>query len=173
VKWRAAIVALGWLFSVAPAVLAHAVLVTSTPANGATITTPSTLDATFDEELKADGSSITVRDAAGNVVATGGVRDDTLHQIVDLPALPAGQYVAHWISITADDNGKTQADITFSVSVASPAPTVAASPSPAPTPSPAASGTTTSGSMDLLIPVIVVAFVVVALGWLLLRRRRA
>ena len=118
----------------APATSAHAALETSDPLDGGTIASPYVLVFRFDEELKSDGSSVTVRDSSGAIVVEGGLSaDDAFTQVVELPAVPPGAYQAHWVSITADDNGKTQGDVNFTV--------VAATPSPAVTPTPATSPT--------------------------------
>jgi len=177
----------------APAVLAHATLEQSDPVEGATISTPYVLVAQFDEELTPDGSSITVRNASGEIVAEGGLGDDAFHMVVDLPSLPLGTYAAHWIAITADDSGETQGDINFTVATATPSPVPTPSPSPpaaptstptpsvsapptpslapsvAPTPPPGPAGSA-SGS-ELLLPIVLAVAVIAALGWFLLRRR--
>ena len=69
----------------------------------------------------------------GRYVAEGGLSaDDAFTQIVELPAVPPGAYQAHWISITADDNGKTQGDVNFTVVAATPSPAVTPTPSDEP-----------------------------------------
>jgi methionine-rich copper-binding protein CopC len=179
----------------APVTLAHAALETSDPAAGATIASPYVLVFRFDEALKTDGSSVVVRDAAGTIVAQGGLsQDDAFTQVVELPAVPPGAYEAHWVSITADDSGKTQGDVSFTVVAATPppsvtplpstsptyqpppsstpsatlVPTTAATATPAPTPAP---GATPSSGADLIVPLVLVGAVAVGLGWFLLRRR--
>jgi methionine-rich copper-binding protein CopC len=182
----------------APAAFAHASLETSDPENGGTISTPYVLVFRFDEELTADGSSVVVRDASGNEVATGGLSlDDEFTQVVDMPAVAPGEYQAHWIAITADDNGKTQGDVTFTVVAATPSPaptptsatsptyeppptaaatatpaaTPAATPSPLPTPSPSPTGQAAQPGSELILPIVLVGAGVVVLAWYLLRRR--
>jgi methionine-rich copper-binding protein CopC len=142
-RWPSLVAASALVLLMAAPALAHAALVSSDPADGATVTTPYVLNAVYDEDLKVDGSSITVRDAAGDIVAEGGVLDDPLHMIVNLPALAAGDYSVHWVAITADDNGKTQGDFAFTVAAATPAPTPTPSPTAAPSPAP---GTASPGS---------------------------
>ena len=137
-----------------------------------------------------------MRDGSGTVVAEGGIVDDNFTMIVELPAVPVGSYQAHWIAITADDNGKTQGDVNFTVVAATAPPSVTPQPSvsptyqpppsstpPAtasaittetPTPTPAASpapGTGGASGTELVVPLILVAALVVALVWFLLRRR--
>jgi len=180
----------------APATFAHASLETSDPENGGTIATPYVLVFRFDEELKADGSSVVVRDSSGNEVATGGLsQDDEFTQVVDMPAVAPGEYQAHWIAITADDNGKTQGDINFTVVTATPSPaptptsatsptyeppptatasatTSVGTPSPLPTPSPVpTAGTGQPAGSELILPIVLVGAGVVLLAWYLLRRR--
>jgi methionine-rich copper-binding protein CopC len=179
----------------APVTLGHAALETSDPPAGGTIASPYVLVFRFDEALTSAGSSVVVRDAAGTIVAEGGLsQDDAFTQVVELPAVRPGAYEAHWISITADDNGKTQGDVSFTVVAATPPPSVTPQPStsptyqpppsstppatsvpttpttatPAPTPAPGASQS--SGS-ELIVPLVLVGAVAVGLGWFLLRRR--
>jgi len=197
-RLAAALLALFVFVLSAPATFGHASLETSDPEEGGTIATPYVLVFRFDEELKADGSSVVVRDASGTEVATGGLsQDDEFTQVVDMPAVPPGAYQAHWIAITADDNGKTQGDVNFTViaatpspaptpvpstsptyapptqsATASPAATAVTTPSPLPTPSP----TPTAGSgqpagSELILPIVLVGAGVVVLAWFLLRRR--
>lgn len=186
------------LFATVSGAFAHAKLEDSDPPENGTIATPYVLVARFDEELAPAESSVVVRDSGGTVVAEGGVTDDTFTMVVELPAVPPGAYVAHWIAITADDNGKTQGDINFTVVAATPSPvptptlpdgTPGPTPSPSPssvptapgvTPSPASTASPTptpgpetgqpSGS-ELIVPLVLAGAVAVALGWFLLRRR--
>jgi methionine-rich copper-binding protein CopC len=179
----------------APVALAHAALETSDPPAGGTIASPYVLVFRFDEALKSEGSSVVVRGASGTIVAQGGLsQDDAFTQIVELPAVPAGAYEAHWIAITADDNGKTQGDVTFTVVAATPPPSVTPQPSVSPTyqpppsstppatsaPTPTAAVTPTatsapvpsqSSGADLIVPLVLVGAVAIGLGWFLLRRR--
>jgi copper resistance protein C len=185
----------------APAAFAHATLLESDPSEGGTIATPYVLVFRFDEELKSDGSSVVVRDGTGNVVAQGGLSlDDSFTQVVEMPAVVAGSYVAHWIAITADDSGKTQGDVNFTVVAATPPPALTATPATSPTyeapsttatasPSPSATPATTANpaptptpsaapgdsgqatGSELIIPIVLVGAAVVGLAWFLLRRR--
>lgn len=180
------------LLSTAAGTFAHATLESSDPAEGESIATPYVMVARYDQELAPAGSSIVVREAGGTIVAQGGVAEDDLFtMIVELPLLAPGPYAAHWIAITADDNGKTQGDVNFIVIEATPSPvptatpvtTVAPSgqptttppatfspaPTPAPTPPPSSGGQPSGG--ELIVPLVLAGAVVVALGWFLLRRR--
>jgi methionine-rich copper-binding protein CopC len=181
----------------APATSAHAALETSDPLDGGTIASPYVLVFRFDEELKSDGSSVTIRDSSGAIVAEGGLSaDDAFTQVVELPAVPPGAYQAHWVSITADDNGKTQGDVNFTVVAATPSPAITPTPAtsptyappsesatatpaatpaltatPLPTASPAPGETGQPAGSELILPIVLVGAIVVGLAWYLLRRR--
>ena len=130
---RSLLPALAVLLLLPGVVLAHAELVESDPADGASIESAAhTLSATFSEPLSAERSRIVVRDAAGNEVARGGVSGDPETMTVDLPALAAGNYLARWTAVGIDGHVE-RGTIEFSV-VEPPPPT--ASPQAEPTPSP-------------------------------------
>jgi methionine-rich copper-binding protein CopC len=141
--------------------------VSSDPADGATITTPRTLTATFDEELTSDGSSIVVQGPSGSQIASGTVSgDDDKVMTVDLPQVGDGAYTVLWTAVTADDNGVTRGTYHFNVGGSSTVGT------PAPAPS-AAPGQNTGSGADLLLPLAaVIVIVVVIAGYLLYRNRR-
>jgi len=173
--------------------LAHAELVESDPADGETIETPAKLTATFSEELVVDGSNVIVRNEAGQEVARGAVGEETEAMVVELAALPAGDYVARWTA-RGDDGHVTRGEIRFSVAaIATPTPVPATptpapatdapgtpqptmSPSPSPTPSPNASpepgnGAPTAGLTDMLLALVLAGAVIGGLAVYLLRRR--
>jgi methionine-rich copper-binding protein CopC len=147
----------------------HAMLVSSDPVAGGTLTTtPYTLRATFSEELAESGSSIVVEDASGAQVASGEVApDDNTTMVAELPALADGTYTVRWTTLTADDNATERGTYTFSVgSSAQPQPT------PAATPAPDASGSGASNT-DVLIALAVAAVAVaLVVGFVLYRNRR-
>jgi len=170
--------------------LAHAELVESDPADGATIETPYTLTATFSEDFSADPdqSFIRVQDAGGDIVAEGGHSDQAATMTAELPALPAGEYTVRWQTTTADDNGTERGTFTFLVE-ASPTPgatppltdepDASATPSPtqAPSPAPSASPTVSNGSStgvgtDVLVALVIAVGAVGGLAYFLLRRSR-
>jgi methionine-rich copper-binding protein CopC len=156
-----AIAALGVLAMTA---LGHAKLVSSDPADGATIKTPHTLTATFDEELTPNGSSIVVESSAGSPVVSGTVStaDDKV-MTAELPQLQDGQYTVLWTAVTADDNAVERGMYHFSVGTVG---------SPVPTPAPASTQGTGSGN-DLLLPLALVVVAVAAVaGFFLYRNRR-
>ena len=172
--------------------LAHAELVESDPVDGGIIETPAELTATFSEELVVDGSNVIVRNQAGQEVARGAVDDEPEAMVVELPALPAGDYVARWTA-RGDDGHVTRGEIRFSVEAAVAAPTPvpasatpapateapgtpqpALSPSPTPSPSPSpepGNGAPTAGMTDVLLALVLAGAVIGGLAVYLLRRR--
>lgn len=128
---------------------AHAELVESTPADGETRDqAPDTVVARFSEEVVADGSSLVVTDADGNVVDQGDSRLDTSDAqrttlVVSLrDDLGSGTYTVAWTAVAADGHPQTG---TFSFTVAaaeedaSPSPDASPEASPEVSPSPEAS----------------------------------
>jgi methionine-rich copper-binding protein CopC len=185
------------LLSAVPAV-AHAELEQSDPADGATISTPYKLTATFSEEFSADphDSFIRVQNSTGAVVAEGGqsASDNTM-MTADLPALDPGKYTVRWQTTTVDDNGVERGTFTFNVAAAiatdspgSPLPTAGVTSTPtagrptasapartaAPTSSPTASGgQPAAGSTDVLLAIVLAVIVLAGLGgYLYMRSRR-
>jgi methionine-rich copper-binding protein CopC len=146
-----------------PAVaLAHAELVTSDPADGATITLPYTLTATFNEEIDPVASTLFVENAAGEQVATGTVDpDDHTRMSADLMNLPAGDYEVRWTVVTPNDQAVERGTFSFSVSV------VRASPPPG-----SVSGDTVPKGYEVAIALALAAILIGAVVFLILRRRR-
>ena len=181
-------------------VVAHADLVTATPADGSVASQPVTeISATYTEALDPAESRIVVRDTSGAAVATGTVDPADATRMVATPAsaLGTGSYKVEWTAV-APDGHVERGTWAFAVAVATPsgtpAPTVAAgatvaptsgptlsttsgpaapASSTAPTPVPSAAGTTTSGDSDVVLPILV-ALVVLGAGaaYLLSRRNR-
>ena len=182
------------------AVGAHSELVSSNPADGATLTGPPLeISGDFFEELDTTRSVMELRAPGGGVLATGRVPDGgpaTRMAIVDLPAFAPGTYEVRWTTVTADDDGVERGTFTFTLLAATPSPTPTAEPSstpaatappsaappsaaPAPTPAPSpapspapgpVAGSTTTG--DLLVPLAVLAVILAGGAAWLLRRRR-
>ena len=98
---------------------AHATLVKSSPAAGATLAqSPSEIRAVFSEELAVKGSVMRLYDGADHLLATGGVDlKDTDHESMRIlpPLLATGTYVVRWHAISADDNHVTEDSFQFSV----------------------------------------------------------
>ena len=147
--------------------LGHAELEESDPADGATITTPYTLRATFDEEIDPDParSSITITNAAGQEVARGGVSaDDPTTMTAELPELPPGTYTARFLAYTPDDRFTGRGTFTCNVGAA-------ATSAPTPAPSPVTPGGQ-AGSGDLLIALVIAAIGIAAVGAFIVTRMR-
>ena len=177
------------------AVAAHAELLETTPADGATVVgTPEELVAVFDDELVVDESSLSIRNAQGERLAVGGVdpNEPTHLLIADVPELAVGTYEMRWTAGT-DDGHVERGTWRFTVAQASatPEPTETASPSaaatatasatlapsatPAPTPSASAAPTDPTGAAgnDVILPIIAaLAIVLIAAAALLSRRSR-
>jgi methionine-rich copper-binding protein CopC len=127
-------VALTALLSTAPAALGHAELESTDPVDGGSISTPYTVSGTFTEPLVGN-SGVIIRNGAGEEVARSSVSesDDPTVIEVELPELPAGDYVARWTATTED--GHTERFSTEFTVVAAATP----EPSPTPTEAPATS----------------------------------
>lgn len=160
----AAVAALLAIAALPAVVFGHADLETSDPADGATITTPYTLTATFAEETDPAQSTLIVENSAGAQVAAGTVNSDNHTKMTaQLPALPGGTYTVRWTTVTPDDNGVERGTFTFSVgsTVSTPAPT-----------GPPTGGATGSGS-DVLIAVgLAAALIVAVVAFVIVRGRR-
>jgi len=175
-------------------VAAHAQLDVPTPADGATVEgSPIEVSGTFTQEIKPDGSSLVLRDAADKVVARGGPDPDDVHRmaITELPELAPGKYEVQWTTISAEDGELARGTWSFTVTpaptptpTAQPTPTASASAaatpsatpvptaSPTPAPTPAPTDQTSSGT-DVILPIIAaLAIVLAAAGFLLSRRGR-
>ena len=99
------------------AALAHVFPKTQQPGAGATVEAPSKVTIVFDGPLEPAFSSLTVTDSAGKQVNTEKSVVDTqqpAEESVALPALPAGKYTVHWVSV-ASDGHRTHGDYSFSV----------------------------------------------------------
>jgi len=110
-------------------VLAHAELKTANPAAKSTVTEPvEVVSGIFTEAMKADGSSLIVKDAAGATVAKGTVDPADDKRMVATPAtqLGSGVYAAAWTAVATDGHVE-RGGWTFTVAVA---PTAASTPVP-------------------------------------------
>jgi methionine-rich copper-binding protein CopC len=177
------------------AVAAHAELDEPTPADGATVEgTPTAVAGTFTQDIDPDGSSLRLRDAAGETIAEGGVdpADDRRMVITDLPDLAPGEYTVRWTTHSAEDDEIARGTWRFTVVAApTPEPTPAPTPTPsatasveptaAPTPTPASPSPTpsappdqepTATGADVLLPIVLgLAIIGFGAGYLLARRR--
>ena len=170
-------------------VLAHAELETSTPADGATVEgSPDEIVLVYSEAV-VEGSSLTLRDAASAVVATGGPDPaDATRMTIDPPELGPGTYRTESAARSADGH-TDRVTLSFTVApVPSPTPTATPAPTAVPTVMPSASATPssepsptpvpsaepsdpTAGTGDVLIPILTAVAILGALGAYLLRRR--
>ena len=181
------------LLSTPAVTAAHAELETTAPASGAKVVgTPAELSATFSEALATE-STLSIRDAAGERLAVGGLdpADPRRLVIAPVPELAPGAYELRW-SAFSDDGHLEKGTWTFEVEAPPATPTSAPTPvatvsgsdtptaAPTPsatadaTPSPSATpdgGAPTSGSGDVILPIIV-ALAIVAIGGVLLLGRR-
>jgi hypothetical protein len=88
---------------------AHARLLKSSPAKGATVAAPKALTLTFSEEIVAAKSSVAVT-AAGKPAATGPISLDKTKKVVTVPvtgALAPGAYKVDWKMTTEDTHTMT------------------------------------------------------------------
>ena len=170
------------------AALAHAELVSSTPAAGAVLTeAPAEIVLTFDEAVVGN-SSFQLLDASGATIASGApdpAAPTTMR--ADLPELEPGAYEVQWTSV-AEDTDIERGTFTFTVvepTAPPPTPTPAptdepTAPTPSPIATPAASPSPSPGpgggdgavsSSDILLPIIALA-VLIGAGLVVLLRRR-
>jgi hypothetical protein len=179
---------IGLLFAWPMPVAAHAELVSSSPADGATLTsTPGEIVLTYSEALDPSKSSIALHGADGAEIARGGVDpdNDTVMRMTP-PELNESAYEIRSTAAALDGHIEheivrfgvalppsipptetpTSAPPSIAETAASPSPSPAASPSPS-----AAGDQTTSTGADLVIPIVVVLALVVVLGAMLMRGR--
>jgi copper transport protein len=109
------------VLALAPAAGAHAVLESSTPADGASVEeAPAIVSLTFTEEPEPDLSQIEVLDAGGEVVSTGPasvVPDDPSTVEVPLGGVGEGVYTVTWRVVSRVDGHTTAGAIAFGVGV--------------------------------------------------------
>lgn len=159
---------------------AHAQLVSTDPADGATISAPpSTVTLTFDEALLADTETISINDENGNVVASQQATPDGTTVSVPWPAeLTAGTFQVAYRVVSGDGHPVTGA-FTFTiggdvVAAASSAAVPSASSAATAQATPVAEESGTSGVAVALVVLgavaILVMIVIVAIT--MLRRRR-
>jgi hypothetical protein len=190
-RFRAAgLLALALLALLPASALGHAELSSTSPADGDVVEESLTrLTADFTEDL-ADGSAMTLRDAAGTVVAEGGIHpsNERLLLIVLDEPLPSGEYAIEWQALAADghiERGtyRFTVAVTATPTAEAPSPSAGASappsePAPTATPLPATPAPTAAptdpaaSSGDVLLPILAAVVLVGLLGGYLLFRRR-
>lgn len=153
---------------------AHDVLVSTSPANGATVAqTPSQVVITFTDPALSIGTQVVVTGPAGPVgVPAPRLVDNTVVQ--DLPgSSPAGHYSVSW-RVTSADGHPVSGEFSFTSHAPSPPSTVkapvAATPTPVAQNAPSASGSALPvvAIFGVLVVVVILATAVVVVG----RRRR-
>ncbi|MEU4361852.1 copper resistance protein CopC [Promicromonospora sp. NPDC023987] len=104
--YGAALFAVGLLLLAAPPAAAHDQLLSSTPADGTTITTlPSEIVLTLSEAPLATGAQVVITATDGEMVATGAVSVDEATSTVTVPVTgqgPAGAYTVAWHVVSSD-----------------------------------------------------------------------
>jgi methionine-rich copper-binding protein CopC len=101
--------------------LAHAEVVSSTPADGSTVVAGlAQINITFSEDISPDQSAAQLFKAGTQMsgVTSAVDRADRTKMSVTAPALDAGQYQLKWQAVTEDDNGHTNGAINFTVGAA-------------------------------------------------------
>jgi methionine-rich copper-binding protein CopC len=96
---------------------AHAFLLKSDPAVGATVAAPKTLRLEFSEAVELAFSGIDVTNGSGGAVPARNVRLDSNDRkvlLAELPPLSAGAYRVKWHVVSVDTH-RTEGDFTFSV----------------------------------------------------------
>jgi copper transport protein len=131
-------------FATAPTARAHALLVSSSPAAGSSLTRlPAAVSVTFSEAVVPRLSSLRVYDSSGRQVGrqpTRAASGSTLTLSVPLPPLLGGVYTVRWKSVSSDDGHAASGSFTFGVgplayaAMSGPAPELLSAPSAASAP---------------------------------------
>ena len=152
---------------------AHSQLVSSSPADGATLAEPPTsIVLTFNEALIPDVDSVSINDEFGNVVASQSITPDGAELRVPWPSgLPAGTYQVAYRVVSGDGHPVVGA-INFTIAGPGAAPSSAP-----PSPRPAAATVTEPGEAGALgglaaAGLAAAALLAIAVGVVLVVRRR-
>ncbi len=185
-----AVALLGGVAALAPSAAAHSELVSSDPADGASLDAPPTsVSFTFNEPLMPDFVRIIATDPSGQTgdLPLSSVEGPTA--TIDWPAdAPAGEWTVSY-RVVSQDGHPIEGGITFTYAATSPtaspstsspsptptsaAPTSAAPTSAAPSPSTSPTADTTAGTSGVLIAALAVgAIVIVGVVVALVARRR-
>lgn len=197
---RALLAAVLAVLAVAAPAMAHASLVSSDPADGASVPFPDTITLTFDDDLDAAKSEFVVVGSDGATAATGHVTaSGKVMQATGL-SLPWGTCQVRWTAV-ASDGDLTRGIVSFTViqpgavSIepggstppasapgsgspdATSAPSVATTSVPSPAAAPVAStdppATTGTSATDVILPIVGALVLVGFVATLVLRRARA
>ena len=178
----AAFGALVLALSVAAPALAHAELVSSSPADKAVLQAPPTsITLSFSEGLDAAKSSFKLLGGGATIGIGKAVADGAAVMSLDGLALAPGAFEIQWTS-AATDGHIDRGTLTFTVATASSsgpaassapaASTTSVSPGATPAPSDAGATPAAASSTDVLIPIAVVLVAVAGFGAYLMRRSR-
>ncbi|HEV3172030.1 MAG TPA: copper resistance protein CopC [Actinocrinis sp.] len=128
-------------FLTAPAASAHALVVSSDPSAGQSLTElPKAVTVTFSEEIVPKLSGLQVVDSKGHQVNSGPshiVKGNALQLTVPLPTLRGGVYTVQWHTVSSDDGHHSSGTFTFGVgpvayaAMSGPAPALVSAPSSA------------------------------------------
>lgn len=128
-------------FLAAPAASAHALVVSSDPAAGTSLTQlPKAVTVTFSEQIVPRLSALTVVDSARRVVnksPSHPVKGNPLQLTVPLPTLLGGVYTVRWNTVSSDDGHASSGSFTFGVgplayaAMSGPAPALVSAPNSA------------------------------------------
>lgn len=164
-------VVIGSAATAAPA-FAHAALIRSDPADGATLdTAPTAITLTFNQDIEQQFATVTISGPDGSAYAAGDVRVDGPTAAINVKPLTAAPYVIAYRVISADGH-PISGQYTFELTKAAPAApgttmSVAAPTSAAPAAAPAADA---GGGFPMWIAVAVAA-VIAGLAIVMVRRR--
>jgi methionine-rich copper-binding protein CopC len=158
------------VLAVAPSAMAHASLVSSDPADGASVPFPDTITLTFDDDLDAAKSELLVVASDGTTAATGQVTANPKVMQATGLALAWGAYQVRWTAV-ASDGDLTRGIVSFNV-IQPGALSIEPGGSTPPTTAPA-SGATGTGAADVILPIAGALVLVGVVAVLVLRRGRA
>lgn len=104
-----------WLWSTQ--VQAHARLISSEPAAGATLLAPKVIRLEFSEAIARAFSSFTLTRADSSTVALKAVTSQDSKALVAMPAIALGPgvYTVSWTAVSSDDGHKTSGHFNFTV----------------------------------------------------------
>ena len=181
------VLALAAAIGLAVPAAAHTQLVSSSPAQGATVESPASVSLTFSEALLDIGAQIAVLDAQGGDHASGAVYfPEPSTAQVDVSPLDPGSYTAPW-RVVAEDGHPIEGTLAFTVVAPTPAPSTTPSASPSPEASPTRTQATatptgapiispgpesgSSGGLPPMVAVAIGAAILLALAIYLVRRK--
>lgn len=161
---------------------AHSQLLSSSPAPGEAVETPTTVTFVFNEALIDAGTEVSVTDAAGEVLPLTPSYPEPTTVSVELPRLPDGAATVAWRVVSADGH---PIEGVLDIVVANP-PEPSSSPSPSPSPEPSTASPSpspspevtdtaldeASGGLPVWLVIALAVIVVAAIGAAVVVRRR-